>query len=94
LEKLKKIIVNRDNLVAAEINGLDENFKNAEVINDQGLFFKIPFITKVETHTSKLLTYQAQEEAVTTKDRKKIRSSNLRSMAYLSPWFIFNKLWQ
>jgi len=68
----KKIIVNRDNTLAEEINDLDPRFKDVEVIRDQGLFFKIPFITQVETHSSKLLTYKSSPNgSVTTRDRVK-----------------------
>lgn len=67
----KKVIVNRDNNLASEINDLDVRFKDAEVIQDQGLFFKIPFITTVEKHSSKLLTYKSNAGPVTTRDRVK-----------------------
>lgn len=67
----KKVIVNRDNNLALEINDLDVRFKDAEVIQDQGLFFKIPFITTVEKHSSKLLTYKSNSGSVTTRDRVK-----------------------
>ena len=67
----KRVIVNRDNSVALELNDLDPRFKNAEVVQDQGLFFKIPFITTVEKHSSKLLSYISNAGSVTTRDRVK-----------------------
>lgn len=67
----KRVIVNRTNTTAESINDLDPRFKNAEVIKDQGLFFKIPFITTVEKHSAKLLTYISNTGQVTTRDRVK-----------------------
>jgi membrane protease subunit HflC len=67
----KKVIVDVDNEMAADINSLDPRFEDVEVVRDKGLFFKVPFITTVEKHSSKLLTYISNTGQVTTRDKVK-----------------------
>lgn len=67
----KKVIVDVDNTLAEEVNDLEQDFKDVEVVKDKGLFFKIPFITTVEKHSSKLLTYISNTGQVTTRDKVK-----------------------
>jgi membrane protease subunit HflC len=67
----KKVIVDENNTIAEEIGLLDPKFEDVEVVNSKGLFFKIPFITQVETHSSKLQTYVSNEGQVTTSDKVK-----------------------
>lgn len=67
----KQVIVDTNNEDAVEINKLDPRFKNVEVVNKKGLFFKIPFITQVDKYTSKLLTYVSNTGQVTTRDKVK-----------------------
>lgn len=67
----KRVIVDTQNTKAAEINDLDPKFRNAEVVNSKGIFFKIPFVTDVEKYSSKLLTYVSNTGQVTTRDKVK-----------------------
>ncbi len=67
----KEVIVDTNNQDAVEINKLDPRFRNVEVVNKKGLFFKIPFITEVDKYTSKLLTYVSNTGQVTTRDKVK-----------------------
>lgn len=74
----KRVIVDTENLLdptmndlAILINAEDPQFVDVDVVKDKGLFFKIPFITKVEKHSSKLLTYISNTGQVTTKDKVK-----------------------
>lgn len=69
----KKIIVDEDNDIAQVINDADTKFNDIEIINGKGIFFKIPFITTVETYSSKLQTYVSAEEQVTTSDKVKFQ---------------------
>ncbi|MCH4890577.1 hypothetical protein EZV73_23550 [Acidaminobacter sp. JC074] len=71
LSDTKQVIVDTDNNEAVEINKLDPRFKNVEVVNKKGLFFKVPFITQVDKYTSKLLTYVSNTGQVTTRDKVK-----------------------
>ncbi|WP_430883663.1 SPFH domain-containing protein [Fusibacter sp. JL216-2] len=68
---VKKVIVDRDNIDAEEQSKLDKNFQNIEIVKDKGLFFKIPFITKVQKDSSKLITYISNYANINTKDKIK-----------------------
>ncbi|MGM0378190.1 MAG: protease modulator HflC [Bacillota bacterium] len=70
---IKKVIVDTENDLAVEQNKLDDSFKDIEIINDKGLFFKIPFITTVEKNTSKLLTYKSNTANIVTNDKIKYK---------------------
>jgi len=67
----KRVIVDTTNADAQIINDLDNKFKNVEVVNEKGLFFKIPFVTTVDKYSSKLLTYVSNTGQVTTRDKVK-----------------------
>ena len=69
--KITKIIVDKDNVIAAEQNKLLASFSDVEIVNDKGLFFKIPFITQVEKDTSKLITYISNAANINTRDKIK-----------------------
>ncbi len=71
LGSVKKIIVDRDDMLAVEQTSLDENFKNIQIVKDKGIFFKIPFITQVDKDTSKLITYISNTAEINTKDKIK-----------------------
>ncbi len=71
LGSAKKIIVDRDDKLAAGQNELDDNFKDIAIVRDKGLFFKIPFITQVDKDTSKLITYISNTAEINTKDKIK-----------------------
>jgi len=68
---VKKVIVDRDNIDAELQSKLDKNFQNIEIVKDKGLFFKIPFITKVDKDTSKLITYISNYANINTRDKIK-----------------------
>lgn len=67
----RRIIVDTDNELADELGKLDPQFEDVEVINDKGLFFKIPFITTIEKYPSTLQTYISNEAQLTTSDKVK-----------------------
>lgn len=67
----KKVIVDLDNKSALAANDLDPQFKNVDVINKKGLFFKTPFVTTIDKYSSKLLTYISNTGQVTTRDKVK-----------------------
>ncbi|OPL08898.1 MAG: hypothetical protein AVO33_08255 [delta proteobacterium ML8_F1] len=69
--EITKIIVDRDNDVAQQQNDLIESFANIEIVRDKGLFFKIPFITQVDTYSSKLITYVSNVANINTQDKIK-----------------------
>jgi membrane protease subunit HflC len=69
--EITKVIVDVDNEFAVEQNKLDNKFKDVEVVNDKGLFFKIPFITTVDKDTSKLVTYISNSAQINTSDKIK-----------------------
>jgi len=69
--EITKIIVDRDNDVARQQNDLINSFANIEIINDKGLFFKIPFITQVDKYSSKLITYVSNVANINTQDKIK-----------------------
>ncbi len=67
----KRVIVDTNNVEALQINDLDPQFKNVDIVNKKGLFFKIPFVTTVDKYSSKLLTYVSNTGQVTTRDKVK-----------------------
>lgn len=73
LGDIQKVIVDKDNELAFKQNKLDKSFEGVEVVNDKGLFFKIPFITTVEKNSSKLLTYQSNTANIVTNDKIKYK---------------------
>lgn len=67
----KRVIVDTNNDIAVTINDLDPQFKDVKVVNNKGLFFKMPFVTQVDKYSSKLLTYVSNTGQVTTRDKVK-----------------------
>jgi len=67
----KRVIVDVKNESALAANDLDPQFKNVEVVNKKGLFFKTPFVTTIDKYSSKLLTYISNTGQVTTRDKVK-----------------------
>lgn len=72
---ISRVIVDRKNDLAIEQNKLDDDFKNVEVVNAKGLFFKIPFITTVQKDSSKLITYISSPAQINTRDKIKYKIS-------------------
>jgi membrane protease subunit HflC len=86
--KVVKIIVDddkADELVAAVKS--HSQLKDAEVLGGKGLFFKIPFIQKVEYFTNTLLTYDTDVREVTTGDKKKLVLDNYAQWEIVNPAF-------
>ena len=73
LGDIKKVIVDKDNTLAIEQNKIDSRFSNVEIVNEKGLFFKIPFITTVNKNTSKLITYKSNSANIVTQDKIKYK---------------------
>ncbi len=73
--EIKKIIVDVDNTKAKEQSKIDPKFANIKIVNDKGLFFKVPFITTVTKDTSKLITYISNYAQINTKDKIKYQIS-------------------
>ncbi len=73
--KITKIIVDKDNVLVENQNQLQEDFSDVEIVKGKGIFFKTPFITKVDWETSKLLTYQSQSENINTRDKRQYQVS-------------------
>ena len=71
---IKRIIINRDNdfheryfdLLKDEISFSDD----VNIVVSSGLQFKVPFIDKVETYSSRLYTYISDSEIVNTAEKK------------------------
>ena len=74
-----------DELVAAVKS--HSQLKDAEVLGGKGLFFKIPFIQKVEYFTNTLLTYDTDVREVTTGDKKKLVLDNYAQWEIVNPAF-------
>lgn len=71
--------------IEQEIHGRPD-FKDVRILEGKGLFFKIPYIDRVEKYTSMLLTYNTLPREVTTSDKKKIVLDNN------AQWMIRNPL--
>lgn len=71
---IKRIVINEMNdfheryadVLAGEIT-LD---KNVQIVEGSGLHFKVPFMDKVETFSSRLFTYVSDSEVVNTAEKK------------------------
>jgi len=71
LGDIQKVIVDKDNEIAIEQNKIDSRFSEVEIIQDKGLFFKIPYITTVNKMSSKLITYISNSANIVTQDKIK-----------------------
>lgn len=69
--EMKIVVVDKDNILAKQLSDKDPQFKDVKVVNKKGLFFKIPFITTVDIHTSKIISYVSSTGQVTTSDKEK-----------------------
>lgn len=69
-----------------EIRGIDK-FKNVEIVEGKGLFFKAPFIDTVQKYNNRLLTYDTDPREVTTLDKKKMILDNNAQWQIVNPVF-------
>lgn len=81
--EIHKIIVSD----ATSLDGIANNpsFKNLTVVEGNGLFFKIPFLDKVDYYNSRLITYDVDAREVTTKDKKKVILDNYAQWKIVNP---------
>ncbi|MGX8797479.1 protease modulator HflC [Fusibacter sp. JL298sf-3] len=67
--EIKRIVVDPDNAQSIQENVVDPKYKDVIVDTQKGLKFKVPFITSVDTYTSKLLTYISNKANINTQDK-------------------------
>lgn len=81
--EIHKIIVND----ASALTGAADNprFQNLKIIEGNGLFFKVPFLDKVDYYNSRLITYDVDAREVTTKDKKKVILDNYAQWKIINP---------
>lgn len=81
--EIHKIIVND----ADKLAGTTDNprFKNLKIIEGNGLFFRIPFLDKVDYYNSRLITYDVDAREVTTKDKKQVILDNYAQWKIVNP---------
>ncbi|MDP8246235.1 MAG: protease modulator HflC [Candidatus Hinthialibacter antarcticus] len=72
----------QENIV--KLNG--ENDWNVRVVQGAGLYFKLPYFQKVEYFDDRALEYDAQPEAIVTKDKKNLVVDNF------ARWYIYDPL--
>jgi len=72
---------------ASRVEGIRNNprFAGIEIVEGSGLFFKIPFIDKVEYYNCRLLTYDVDPREVTTRDKKKVILDNYAQWRIVNP---------
>jgi len=72
---------------ASAMSELKKNprFKDIDIREGKGLFFKLPFIDKVDYYNSRLLTYDTDAREVTTKDKKKVILDNFAQWRIVDP---------
>lgn len=60
-------------------------FKDLDIVEGNGLFFKVPFIDKVDYYNDRMLTYDVDSREVTTKDKKKVILDNYAQWKIVNP---------
>ena len=60
-------------------------FSNINIIEGNGLFFKLPFVDTVDYYNSRLLTYDTDAREVTTRDKKKVILDNFAQWKIVNP---------
>lgn len=76
--------------IAGDVSAM-ENLKNnprfadIDIVEGKGLFFKLPFIDKVDYYNDRLLTYDVDSREVTTKDKKKVILDNYAQWKIVNP---------
>ncbi len=84
-DKIVRIIV--DDVNDPSIKALKESSRFADISIEQGkgLFFKVPFVQKVERFSNQLLTFDTSAEEVFTKDKKTILLDNFAQWTISNP---------
>lgn len=72
---------------ASAMENLKSNprFKDIDIVEGNGLFFKIPFIDKVDYYDDRMLTYDVDSREVTTRDKKKVILDNYAQWRIVDP---------
>jgi membrane protease subunit HflC len=72
---------------ASAMSELKKNprFKDINIVEGKGLFFKLPFIDKVDYYNARLLTYDTDAREVTTRDKKKVILDNFAQWKIVDP---------
>ncbi|MGI6365594.1 MAG: protease modulator HflC [Bacillota bacterium] len=72
---------------ADALKGLKDNprFKDIDIVEGKGLFFKLPFIDKVDYYNDRMLTYDVDSREVTTRDKKKVILDNYAQWRIVNP---------
>src|SRR5690554_4456336 len=84
-DKVVKVIVDeKTDEIVSSIKSR-EQLQDADIREGKGLFFKIPFIQKVEYYTNMLLTYDTDPREVTTSDKKKLVLDNYAQWEIKNP---------
>lgn len=60
-------------------------FKDLDIVEGNGLFFKMPFIDKVDYFNDRMLTYDVDSREVTTRDKKKVILDNYAQWKIVDP---------
>lgn len=60
-------------------------FKDLDIVEGNGLFFKVPFIDKVDYYNDRMLTYDVDSREVTTRDKKKVILDNYAQWKIVNP---------
>ena len=81
--EIHKIIVNDASALQGTL--ADSRFKNLNIVEGNGLFFKVPFLDKVDYYNSRLITYDVEAREVTTKDKKKVILDNYAQWKIINP---------
>lgn len=81
--EIHKIIVN--DASALTDTAKDSRFKNLKVVEGNGLFFRVPFLDKIDYYNSRLITYDVEAREVTTKDKKQVILDNYAQWKIINP---------
>jgi len=60
-------------------------FEEIDIVEGKGLFFRFPFIDKVDYYNDRMLTYDVDTREVTTKDKKKVILDNYAQWKIVNP---------
>jgi len=76
--------------VVADASAMQElrnnpRFTDIDIVEGNGLFFKFPFIDKVDYYNDRMLTYDVDSREVTTKDKKKVILDNYAQWKIVDP---------
>ncbi|MDD2283346.1 MAG: protease modulator HflC [Eubacteriales bacterium] len=81
--EIHKIVVNDASALQSTLN--NPRFKDLNIVEGNGLFFKVPFLDKVDYYNDRLITYDVDAREVTTKDKKKVILDNYAQWKIINP---------